>query len=208
MCALWLRYLSSLRNKPVRLMEIGVFKGGSLMLWWQYFNRPSIFLMVDRSPQFREIGERLKELRATYPERGHNCTILVADQHKRSSLTELRIKAAQILPPNSTFGQGLFEVIIDDGSHLCDCIINSFEHLFDLLVPGGVYIIEDLNVQFDKCIRFIRDLLDIVHIRLLSQDMNGSLQKKYIERHPSVYNTIASVHCMLEMCVITRSGIL
>lgn len=36
------KHLAPFRNKPVRLLEIGVFKGGSMRLWRQYFGPEAI----------------------------------------------------------------------------------------------------------------------------------------------------------------------
>ena len=41
-----------------------------------------------------------------------------------------------------------FDLIIDDGSHLSPDIFLSFIHYFDLLAPGGLYIIEDAHTLF------------------------------------------------------------
>lgn len=44
---------------------------------------------------------------------------------------------------------GMFDIIIDDGSHKTADQQASFEHLFyNQLTPGGLYIIEDLHTSF------------------------------------------------------------
>lgn len=42
-----------------------------------------------------------------------------------------------------------WDIIIDDGSHLQDEVMNSFWGLWDSVKPGGYYVIEDLFAAFD-----------------------------------------------------------
>lgn len=39
--------------------------------------------------------------------------------------------------------------MVDDGSHIAHHMIASFEVLFPMLAPGGVYVFEDLAIHFD-----------------------------------------------------------
>ena len=50
---------------------------------------------------------------------------------------------------------GSFDIILDDGSHLTEHMIASFESLFNLLKPGGVYMIEDVTQENAESIRHI-----------------------------------------------------
>ena len=43
---------------------------------------------------------------------------------------------------------GVPDVVIDDGSHVGDHIWATFEHLWPMLSPGGVYVIEDLSTSY------------------------------------------------------------
>jgi predicted O-methyltransferase YrrM len=43
---------------------------------------------------------------------------------------------------------GDFDLIIDDGSHLNEHIITSFEILFPLLKKGGIYVVEDIQTAY------------------------------------------------------------
>jgi hypothetical protein len=44
--------------------------------------------------------------------------------------------------------EGPFDIVIDDGSHINDHQITTFEHLFPKLNPGGIYIIEDMHTSY------------------------------------------------------------
>ena len=45
-------------------------------------------------------------------------------------------------------GNSTFDIIIDDGSHICSDVIRTFQYCFDYLAPGGKFIIEDLHTSY------------------------------------------------------------
>ena len=133
-------YLSGLRDRSVRLMEIGSFRGDSLRLWWSYFDVPSTFVLVDLKPQWDTIDQVANDLRRQHKGRRHNWTLLKADQGNTTALRAVARQARAFVPyPSGSQGAGSFDVIVDDGSHFCEHIIRSFEQLFPLLVPGVSY---------------------------------------------------------------------
>lgn len=105
----------SLRDKPVRLLEIGVCSGGSLKVWEDYFTHPDAeFVGVDLTTQ---------NICYTFDNR-----------------TKVLIQDATRDPPD-----GLFDIIIDDGSHVLGDQLGAIHVLSSHLKPDGVYIIEDLQ---------------------------------------------------------------
>jgi hypothetical protein len=122
------QWFASLRYKPVRLLEIGIggydrprVGGNSLRMWKRYF------------------------------EKG---TITGIDLYNKSSLREDRINIVQGDQCDALFLQevsrtyGPYDIIIDDGSHMQSHILASFETLFPLLKPGGIYVIEDTQTSY------------------------------------------------------------
>ena len=65
--------------------------------------------------------------------------------------------------------------------------------------------IEDLNVEYTLCQSFLKDLLDLMHRRLLPN--KGPRLQAYFktEQQEAVYTAISSVHCVLEACAIVRA---
>ena len=45
---------------------------------------------------------------------------------------------------------GQFDIIIDDGSHLNEHVVESFQILFPMLKDGGIYAIEDMQTSYWK----------------------------------------------------------
>ena len=122
------RHLQHLRDRPIRLLEIGVggysdpTKGGeSLRMWKEYF------------PLGQIIGVDIHDKSALAEER---ITILRGDQGDPAFLERLGVE------------HGPFDVIVDDGSHLSAHVIASFRGLFGFLTDDGIYAIEDLQTSY------------------------------------------------------------
>lgn len=115
------RYIESYRNKEGSMLEIGVENKYSIKMWLEYFPKAFIYGI---DIKFKESGNRFK--------------IFKADQ---SSLSQLKSVKNQI-------NESLF-FIIDDGSHIPEHQILTFDYYFDsLLAPGGTYIIEDIETSY------------------------------------------------------------
>ncbi|GHT28252.1 hypothetical protein AGMMS49574_02200 [Bacteroidia bacterium] len=82
--------------------------------------------------------------------------IVSLDIYDKSALQENRIKIYQgsqvdldvlsrIVDEN-----GPFDLIIDDGSHVNNHIITTFQYLFPKLKEGGIYVIEDIQTSYWK----------------------------------------------------------
>lgn len=116
---------SSLRDKPVRLLEIGVQGGISLLLWKEYFPKGEITgIDID----FSRVQTKVVEAAAA----GHPIRMLQADA---------------ALPSVTDHLSGKYDIIIDDGSHHFAHQITSFMILKDFLNKGGLYIIEDVQSE-------------------------------------------------------------
>jgi hypothetical protein len=113
-------HLDRFRDQVGNLVEIGVDEGRSLQLWRQYL--PQAFLHgVD-------IGLELQ---------GDRCIVHRCDQ---SDVEQLRAVAGRI---GSAFA------VIDDGSHIPEHQLQTFNLFFDaVLQPGGIYILEDIEVSY------------------------------------------------------------
>jgi predicted O-methyltransferase YrrM len=117
---------------PVRnMIELGAWDGGSAALWFEHFH-PAKLVTVDVMPD----GDSpyFVEWRARRGVEDRVRTYWSTDQSDRSRLAE--IVAAE-------FGQDDLDLVIDDASHQYAPTKASFETLFPMLRPGGLYIIED-----------------------------------------------------------------
>ena len=113
------RHLVNKRD-PKKILEIGVKRGASLLLWKSVFPKAQIYGVdkKDRTKQVLLKGQK-------------NITLFTGDQSDRSFLS----KVAEAGP---------FDLIIDDGSHNPDHQLLTFDFFWPLLPKNGIYVIEDL----------------------------------------------------------------
>lgn len=120
--------LAPLRDRPVRLLEIGVggygskyLGGSSLAMWAEYFGRGRI-VGIDLYEKRLDLGDRV--------------TILQGSQDDRGFLEQV------------ARNHGPFDIVIDDGSHVPFHVLVSFHALFPFVVSGGLYIVEDTQTAY------------------------------------------------------------
>jgi hypothetical protein len=101
------------------VLEIGICEGESLKMWNEYFVNSEVY-GIDITDFY--IKDLINE---------NKYNIIIGDASSNDILNQLN---------NLTF-----DVIIDDGSHLINDQINSFNILKNKMKPNGIYIIEDVN---------------------------------------------------------------
>ena len=118
------KHFQRFRKTTFSLLELGIGYGGSLRMWRDYFPLANIYgIDIDRETLFQE-----KRIR-TY--RGHqaDCNFLynvLGDMFEYPS------------------------IIIDDAGHIPKDTVTCFDFLWTALEPGGLYIIEDTRLGFDR----------------------------------------------------------
>jgi SAM-dependent methyltransferase len=117
--------------KCTNLLEIGVFKGGSMPFWNELLG-PEKHIGVDliEITSTAYLDNYLNEKRKSGKAINYYGKIDQSDKNKLLSIC------------SSEFKEPL-DLVIDDASHLYDPTKASFEAMFPLLRPGGLYIIED-----------------------------------------------------------------
>jgi predicted O-methyltransferase YrrM len=121
-CRKYEKYLQFKRESALKILEIGVFNGSSLRMWKDYY------------PQSQIIGIDIDSYCKQYDE--DRITIEIGSQIDLEFLKHIMDK------------YGPFDMILDDGSHMNSDVIYSFEHLFESVKSGGVYIIEDTAISY------------------------------------------------------------
>ncbi len=109
------------RNLPINVMEVGIRSGASLRTWKWYFSNATI-VGLDINPRYKVYAE-------------DRVIVRIGSQADGSFLDDV----CGAFPPS---------IFIDDGSHLAEHNIFTFEHVFPLLKPGGLYVVEDIFLHF------------------------------------------------------------
>lgn len=116
------RHMHDLRDTAEKVCEIGVQSGSSLRVWEEFFSRATIY-GIDVNADCEQLeSDRVR--------------IVIGDQGDPGFLERFISGTG-----------GKFDVIIDDGSHVPDHQIQTFEMLFPQLQSGGIYAIEDIGVH-------------------------------------------------------------
>lgn len=113
-----------IRSSAKKVLEIGIFGGGSMLLWQKYFENATVY-GIDNSYFIKEfIGqERMVQI--------------IGDAYSND--------VVGMLPDNE------FDVIIDDGPHTLESFEYFIKHYWSKVKPDGYLIIEDIydiNIAF------------------------------------------------------------
>jgi hypothetical protein len=145
------RHFAPYRNTPVKMLEIGVFKGGSLEMWREYFGETATIFGVDINS---------------------DCAGYV------TAPTQVRIGSQDdpLFLKKVILEMGTPDIVLDDGSHIGCHQRKSFDTLFPLLKPGALYVIEDLHTSYwpePYAGGYRRETTAIGHIKQMIDDMHA-----------------------------------
>jgi len=126
----WLHYFDiyhqwfqAWRDQPVTVLELGVFHGGSLRMWRDYFGGQARIVGVDVDPRCAALADDRIEVH-------------IGDQEDREFLRRLRDEVGPI------------DIVIDDGGHSMRQQIVTFEELFSAVRAPGLYLVEDTHTSY------------------------------------------------------------
>lgn len=144
------RYLAPYRERPgLRMLEIGVDKGGSLEMWRSYFG-----------PEATIFGIDISEACAAFD--GEAGQVRIGSQIDEPFL-------------NSVVEEmGGIDIVLDDGSHKMAHVRESLRLLYPKLNAGGTYIVEDMHTAYyrgfgggvgnrDNFFNLVRSVFDDMH---------------------------------------------
>jgi demethylmacrocin O-methyltransferase len=136
------KIFSSSKDDKISLFELGIWEGGSLLIWQDYFKNGTIVGLDLNIPDLSTYNTDRIEM-------------FLGSQTDIKLLTVIGEKYKQ------------FDIIIDDCSHISKNTKISFDCLLPYVKSGGVYIIEDWQIDFHDNIRgdggmtkFIKSLIE------------------------------------------------
>lgn len=171
----WLHYFDvydfwfkKYRNRPVVILEVGVFQGGSLRMWREYFGKEAEIYAIDVNPVCKQFE-------------GEGTKIFIGSQEDRNFLRSVKSQIPKI------------DILIDDGGHTMNQQIVTFEEMFDHVDENGLYLCEDLHTSYWKVygggykkkgsfIEYSKDLIDRLnawHIKDNTLQVNNFTRSTY-----------------------------
>lgn len=119
------RHFARFRGKSPVIIEIGVFGGGSLAMWKEYFGPGSRIIGIDINPECKA-------------HEGEGIEVFIGSQDDPAIIEAIFAKYPHV------------DIVLDDGSHMMEHMIRSFELMYDRVNPNGVYMVEDTHTCYWK----------------------------------------------------------
>lgn len=175
------RHFSRYRGTTVRLLEIGVYRGGSLRIWREYFGPQALIYGIDIDPASRQFDGLAAQVRIGSQDDGRFLEAVIKEM-------------------------GGVDIVIDDGSHVMQHIMKSLTTLYPLLSDKGIYLIEDLHTAYssdhgggyhgrDNIFNVVRKLTDDMHRWYHSNTV----------RAPGIGDALFGIHVYDSVVVLEKS---
>lgn len=116
-------YFKKYVNRPVTILEIGVYQGGSLQMWQNYFGKEAKIFAIDINPLCKQFETE-------------NIKIFIGSQDDREFLKDVKRQIPEL------------DILIDDGGHTMSQQIVSFDELYSQIKEDGIYLCEDLHTSY------------------------------------------------------------
>lgn len=185
-------YDKYIRRDIKKILEIGIEQGHSVNLWLEYCPEATVYGLDIKTEC---INGRVH--------------IYKGDQSSGSDLEKLVVHTGNDI-----------DVILDDGSHIPEHQLFSFDKLFASMKPGGIYIIEDIETSYwkqgglygyetryskDHQMNIINVFRDILHL-LNREFMTTEDVTQIRERCPISLETIDAISSITfcQNCIIIR----
>lgn len=198
-CEKYEKYFPFDRLEPIKILEIGVWDGKSLLTWKDYF------------PNSTVVGIDIMEKCLEYTDPFKNIWVEIGSQNDVEFLTNVVNK------------WGSFDMILDDGSHMNDDVIFSFKNLINSVKTGGIYVVEDVGCSYwedygggykkeNTMVEYFKNLIDEVNFFGQYQEnfWNVHARREDFLVPQSIYNNIQirtdieSVNFLNGIIIITK----
>lgn len=188
-------YFASLREKPIKFLEIGFWRGYSAHMWEDYFSNGQLFFIDVNNDAYTHFKNFTRS------------QLFMVNQEDPMALMSFVQKVG-----------GDFDIIIDDGGHTMNQQITSFKTLFPFLKRGGIYVIEDLHTSYrfgpnslaaagqETTVEFLQNLVDCVN-KIGAQTGYAAFNKcsPTVLKQLSEYEKhIESIHFYTSLCFIIK----
>jgi SAM-dependent methyltransferase len=128
------RHFQKFVGREVHILEVGIYSGGSLAMWREYFGKNCKIYGVDIEPACM-----------TYKSDG--IEVFIGDQSDRGFWGRFREQVPKV------------DILIDDGGHDPEQQRITLEEMLPHLQPGGVYLCEDIGSRANRFGGYVSGLM-------------------------------------------------
>jgi hypothetical protein len=148
------------KNKNIIFVEIGVFDGGSLFMWRDFFGPKARIIGIDVNPNVKILEK-------------YGFEILIGDQEDKKFWIEFKKKIGKV------------DILLDDGGHTYRQQIITVESMINNIKDEGIIVVEDTHTSYLKgyglskfsFINYVKNLIDKINNRF------HELNKKFLENN-------------------------
>jgi hypothetical protein len=174
------RHFNRFRGRPVNVLEIGVYSGGSLDMWRDYFG-----------PQCRVFGVDIEPACKAYE--NDSTKVFIGDQADRTFWRSVK----QQIPP--------VDIVIDDGGHEPHQQIPTLEEMLPHIREGGVYLCEDLHGAFNGFVSYMTGFVHNLNQCEKGRNNPADHDRRVVCSATQFQSAIGSVHFYPFVIVIEKS---
>lgn len=135
------RHFEKFVGREVSIVEIGIYSGGSLEMWKNYFG-----------PRCKVYGVDIESACKAYE--GNDVRIFIGDQADRSFWRRFKESVPSV------------DILIDDGGHTPEQQIVTLEEMLPHLRPGGIYLCEDIHGIHHDFAAYVSGLTSHLHTQV------------------------------------------
>ncbi len=151
----WLHYFNAYHQhlqkfvgQEVSIVEVGVYSGGSMPMWREYFGERCHVHGIDIQPECKSYENE-------------HTTIHIGDQANRQFWNQFRAAVPHV------------DILIDDGGHTAEQQMVTLEEMLPHLQPGGVFLCEDIHGLGNEFTSFVGSLIDNLNAAYRTADRNN-----------------------------------
>jgi len=148
------RHFKKFVGREVHILEIGVFSGGSMEMWREYFG-----------PKCHVYGVDIEEACRVYE--NEYTKIFIGDQADRNFWKSFKNEVPRV------------DIVIDDGGHKTEQQIVALEEMLPHISMGGVYLCEDIISTNNPFTSYLHGL--VKNLNEGSWDATASFRTKYFQ---------------------------
>lgn len=138
------RHFSRFIGREVHVLEIGIYSGGSLEMWRNYFGPKSRIYGVDIQPECKCYENEFTK-------------IFTGDQGDREFWKTFKEKVP------------FLDILIDDGGHQTEQQIVTLEEMLPHLRPGGIFLCEDIHGKNNGFAAYMHGIANHLNMHIYSK---------------------------------------
>lgn len=173
------RHFAGFRGREVHILEIGIYSGGSLQMWKEYFGPNAKVYGVDIEPACKAFEDE-------------STKIFIGDQEDAAFWKRFKEQVPTL------------DIVIDDGGHKPSQQTVTLEELLPHIRPGGIYLCEDVVAPFNQFTSYVSGLVhELNTYNILTADPSNQ-QTPLIGKPTGFQSAIDSIHSYPFVTVIEK----